>query len=85
MRLFSQDDKTLVLKEAAYETPQPRTRRSGVKMRPTMRKAKEARGAGRVQGELRKFSNGDNGGLRRGGCHPRTMCRKQDVQLSQIS
>ena len=54
----SQDDETLVLKEAAYETPQPRTRRSGVKMRPTMRKAKEARRAGRVQGGMENQQQG---------------------------
>ena len=54
----SQDDETLVFKEAAYETPQPRTRRSGVEMRPTMRKAKDARRAGRAQGVMENQQQG---------------------------
>ena len=58
MRFFSKDDKTQVLKEAAYKTPQPRTRRSGVKMRTTMRKAKEARRAGRVHGGMKDQQQG---------------------------
>ena len=50
MACFSQDDKTQELKEAAYETPQPRTRRSGVEKVSTMRKAEESRRAEQVPG-----------------------------------